>query len=277
MIMIIVTVVGLCAGSFVNALVWRLHQQQKKGRASPKDTKRLSILKGRSMCPDCHHELAWQDLLPVVSWLLLGGKCRYCHRSISWQYPAVELATAGLFVLSFVLWTSLQQPEHILTFVSWLLILTGLIALLVYDARWLLLPNKIMYPLMLIAFATVLLQGVAFGNYQHIISSIWGALIGGGLFYFLFLVSGGRWIGGGDPKLGALLGLVLGSPGKSVALIFGASLLGTLVALPFMLTRRLKVTSKIPLGPFLIVTAIVLQLVGTSLVSWYSKEILHLQ
>src|SRR5262245_41082320 len=101
---LILTVFGLCWGSFVNAFVWRLHELETNKRLSKSQKKKLSILHGRSMCPDCHNELAWYDLLPVVSWLSLKGKCRYCGKPISWQYPFVEALTAALFVLSYVFW-----------------------------------------------------------------------------------------------------------------------------------------------------------------------------
>src|SRR3989344_6490262 len=124
MIVAILIVLGLAFGSFVNALVWRLHEQEerakskeqrrKKGKAkntaklsshtSVLSSKDLSILKGRSMCPSCKHGLAAKDLVPVLSWLTLRGKCRYCHKPISIQYPLVELITATLFVISYLLW-----------------------------------------------------------------------------------------------------------------------------------------------------------------------------
>ena len=102
MIIAVLAVLGLVFGSFVNAFAWRLHEQEslleKKKKPSAKQLAKLSIVKGRSMCPECKHELAAKDLIPVFSWITLKGKCRYCGKPISWQYPAVELATALLFV-----------------------------------------------------------------------------------------------------------------------------------------------------------------------------------
>src|SRR5690242_7308270 len=101
-------VLGLCLGSFVNALVWRLHEQEELKIAKPKGWRKrlreLSIMRGRSMCPHCRYQLAVVDLVPVVSWLSLRGKCRYCSKPIGWQYPVVEAGVAVLFALSYVWW-----------------------------------------------------------------------------------------------------------------------------------------------------------------------------
>jgi prepilin signal peptidase PulO-like enzyme (type II secretory pathway) len=105
MIIAVLVVLGLCFGSFANALVWRVHEQAgqaAKKKPDKKYLKQLSVAKGRSMCPNCKHELVAKDLIPVLSWLALGGKCRYCAKPISIQYPLVEVALASLFVVSYL-------------------------------------------------------------------------------------------------------------------------------------------------------------------------------
>ncbi|HEX7368051.1 MAG TPA: prepilin peptidase, partial [Candidatus Saccharimonadales bacterium] len=144
MIIVVLTVLGLIFGSFVNALVWRLHEQEGK---SKKSRQQYSILNGHSMCPNCHHELAAKDLVPVLSWLWLRGKCRYCRKPISWQYPAVELMTGLLFVGSYLWWPLSLQGVGLFQFVVWLGFIVGFMALAVYDLRWFTLPNRIVYPL----------------------------------------------------------------------------------------------------------------------------------
>lgn len=267
MIIAALVILGLCFGSFVNALVWRLHEQAK---ASKKKNEALSITKGRSMCPQCKHELAGRDLVPVLSWLSLGGKCRYCKKPISKQYPLVELATAGLFVASYIWWpVAFSSPQKAI-FVLWLALLVGLMALLVYDLKWLLLPNRLVYPLTAVALA---IAAVAVGSADEplraAVDVVLAVAVGGGIFYVLFQVSDGRWIGGGDVKLGWLLGLVAATPARSILIIFIAALLGSLVSVPLMARHKMERNSVIPFGPFLIVAAIIVQLFGSDILTWY--------
>lgn len=272
MIYAVLVVFGLCLGSFANALVWRVHEQAKKPGKAKKD---LSILNGRSMCPYCKHVLAAKDLVPVLSWLSLSGKCRYCGKPISPQYPLVESATAGLFVASYVWWPLALHGAQTAIFGLWLGSLVGLVALLVYDLSWMLLPDRIMYPLGVLAGLSALISIASAPQpliaFSHTVLAV---AVGGGIFYLLFQLSQGKWIGGGDVKLGWLLGLVVGTPGKAILLIFAASLLGSLISLPLLLSKRLKRNSTIPFGPFLIVGGIIAVLFGTSLLHWYTHTFL---
>lgn len=227
------------------------------------------------MCPRCHHELAAKDLIPVVSWLSLRGKCRYCQQPISAQYPVVELATAGLFVASYLWWPQTLAGAHVVTFGLWLALLTGLMALLVYDARWYLLPNRIMYPLgALAAVLACVVAAQAAHPWQAVLNTVLAVGVGGGIFYLLFQVSGGKWIGGGDVKLGWLLGLVAATPARGLLLIFMAAVGGSLISVPLLASGRLKRDSMIPFGPFLIVAAIIVQLFGAGILRWYQHVFL---
>jgi prepilin signal peptidase PulO-like enzyme (type II secretory pathway) len=270
---------GLVFGSFVNALVWRVHEQEHeshKKKPNKAYLTKLSVSKGRSMCPDCKHELAAKDLIPVASWLSTGGKCRYCRKPISKQYPAVELATAAVFVISYVWWPVDFDDAQKAIFVVWLMVLTGLMALLVYDARWKLLPNRIMYPLGWIAGILAMLTiASADRPLRAFVDVVLAVVVGGGIFYVLFQVSNGKWIGGGDVKLGWLLGLVVGTPGKALLFIFAASLLGTVYSLPLIASNKLKRDSTIPFGPFLIAGAFLVALFGQDFLNWYNDTFLR--
>lgn len=272
MIIAYIFVVGLCLGSFVNALVWRVHEQSKSKKKRVASDSQLSLSKGRSMCPECQHLLNWTDLIPVVSWLSLKGRCRYCHKPIAVQYPIVELSTALLFVLSYIYWPQSLIGLEVMIFSLWLLILTGLMALIVYDARWMLLPNRIVFPLTGLGAVLAILRLIKSDNLVIELMNLVGAvLIGGGIFYMLYQGSKGKWIGGGDVKLGWLLGLLVATPTGSFMVIFIAATLGTIVALPGLFLKRLKASSEIPFGPFLIVATIIVLLFSAQIIDWYNK------
>jgi prepilin signal peptidase PulO-like enzyme (type II secretory pathway) len=268
----ILAVLGLALGSFVNALVWRIHQQEK-GK-SKKGKAEYSIRSGRSMCIHCKHTLSAKDLIPVVSWVWLRGKCRYCKKPISWQYPLVEISTALLFAFSYMFWPGNSDTAGAISFAAWLILLTGFVALAVYDLKWMLLPNRIIFPLYGVAAAYTLLLSVAAGSLKPIASTLWGVIIGGGLFYVLFQVSHGKWIGGGDVKLGFLLGAVVGGPANAVLMLFLASLLGVMASLPLLLSGKVSRTTRVPFGPFLIAAAIIVQLLGEGLIDWYLELVI---
>lgn len=266
---ILLGLLGVLFGSFVNALVWRLHEQ-----STGKKKRNLSITRGRSMCPHCRHELAAKDLIPVLSWLLLGRKCRYCQKPISGQYPLVELATGLLFGLSYAFWPLGWGVAGTVNFAVWLVLVVCFMALLVYDLRWMLLPNRLMYPLLVLGLLLALFNIAATPSLQTVLETVAGVAVAGGIFYLLFMVSDGRWIGGGDVKLGALIGLVLASPYLAFLVLLTASTLGTLVILPGMLLKKLTPASRIPFGPFLIIGVIVVQLFGRSVIEWYKRSVL---
>lgn len=257
---------GLVFGSFVNALVWRLRNSSKH----PQNTanKKYSIVSGRSMCPNCRHQLAWYDLLPVISWLSLRGRCRYCRKTISWQYPLVEILTAAAFVTSYAYWPYDWSSQGIILFVFWLIFITGFMALAVYDFRWFILPDKIIFPLIGIAGLQVVTRTVLDGAIDPIIGGLLGALTLAGSFYVLFQLSKGQWIGGGDVKLAIVLGVLAGGVFESTLLLFLASLIGTLVSLPLLLSKKLKRNSRIPFGPLLLIATFIVYVFGTDIIDW---------
>jgi prepilin signal peptidase PulO-like enzyme (type II secretory pathway) len=165
-----------------------------------------------------------------------------------------------------------------LFFSLWLPTLVVLLALLIYDLKWFLLPNKLIVPLTILALLQISLRAMLHWHSVtlNILEPAWGVLIGGGFFYLLHKVSNGKWIGGGDVKLGAALGLLVQSSSNAFLVLFGASLLGTLVSLPLLLLKRVKRDSHIPFGPFLIIAAIVVYFFGASFVNWFNQQFLYL-
>ena len=299
-----VALLGMVMGSFVGAQVWRLRAHQldddmkrekelhaKKNRTSDEDeelndistentvskserVKLLPLLKqkvrnDRSRCLSCGHELRWYDLIPMLSWVSLGGKCRYCHVFIGWTEILLEVGLAILFAGSVWWWPSFDMIGGVQLAV-WLVSLVLLAVLFVYDARWFLLPDKINW-----AFVAM---GVVFAGldiYQSTdiivaLSSLGGAVgILSGIYLLLYLMSGGRWIGFGDVKLGLGLGLFLGDWLIALLALFLANLIGTLLVLPGMLRGTLKKETRIPFGPLLIIGFLIAWFTGEYILSWY--------
>lgn len=286
LVVIVLACLGLILGSFVNALVWRVREQDILARKHPKTTKtknarssqlkKLSILNGRSMCPSCHHELAARDLVPLFSWLFLGGKCRYCQKPISWQYPLVEVSTAGLFVFSYYFWPLELSGYGLVSFVVWLAISVGFVALFIYDLRWYQLPTRIIWPLAVLALAQVLVHIIFYnGGWQAVYVAALGVIVSSGLFYLIYRIND-EWIGDGDYRLGVVIGLLIGGFEPSFLMIFLASTLGTLVSLPGLIAKKLDMASKLPFGPYLIIATSVIVLFGQSIIHWL-HAILYLQ
>lgn len=266
-------------GSFINALIWRVHKQEKlsakKDKASIKLASDYSVLRGRSMCPSCHHTLAPKDLVPVLSWLSLRGRCRYCKKPISWQYPFVELLTTLLFVVSYIVWpVMLNSTWQYLSFATWLIALVGLIALAVYDIKWMLLPDKIVWPLIYIILGSLAVQFALGRPINELLDAILACVVGGGFFWVIYQISAGKWIGGGDVKLGFLLGLLLATPLNAFIMLFLSSLLGMIWIAPLLLTKKITKTSKIPFGPFLIVATVMIVLFGQNIIDLYRSSLL---
>lgn len=288
---------GLILGSFANALVWRIHSQEellekidelkqkklakKSGKSHDKEIvelqkelQPLSMSRGRSMCSHCHHPLAAQDLVPLFSWLFLRGKCRYCKHPIE-DPPLMELGLPVAFVVSYLAWPLELAGYGLLAFGLWLVFLTAFAALTLYDLRWYILPDRIVWPLVVIAAGQVLAHAFIFdGGSEVLVSAFWGIVIASGIFYVLYQVSKGEWIGGGDVKLGLVLGLLVGGPLPALLLIFLASLLGTLASLPMLLQKKLKRTSIIPFGPFLMLATVIMVLWGQKLVDLLTDLVL---
>jgi leader peptidase (prepilin peptidase)/N-methyltransferase len=279
MIILVIGLLGLLLGSFVNAFVWRLHEQEqlkhKKTKKAQQRLKDLSITKGRSMCVDCGHELAPKDLLPVFSWLYLKGKCRYCHKTISWQYPLVEIVTAALFVISYVSWPIGFQELGLFQFIVWLIFVVMFVALTVYDIRWLLLPDRVVLPLVVLAIFEVVTIAIGTRSLAALYLPFLGALVIFGLFFGLFQYSKGEWIGGGDVKIAPLLGLLAASPLKGFMVIFFASLIGTVIALPMLIKSKNAITSKIPFGPHLLSATFIVVLYGDKIIHLYQRLLLN--
>jgi leader peptidase (prepilin peptidase) / N-methyltransferase len=255
MILLLLVLLGLSFGSFVNAFVWRLHE----GR---------DWVRERSECPHCHHILAAKDLVPVLSWLYLRGKCRYCHTRIP-DSPIVELTLPLLFVVSYLWWPQPLHGASLFNFVLWLVFLLGFTILALYDLRWFLLPDPVVFLLMGLAALQVIVDTVWTRELGAGALALAAAVIISGLFWLLHKISKGKWIGYGDVKLAIPLGLLAGTPLKAFLLLFAASTIGMVIALPMIMRGKATGKTKLPFGPLLIAGTILVVLFGARAIDWY--------
>lgn len=274
---------GLAFGSFSGATVWRLRARQLKEdeAAGEKISKseftklkqllKKSITNDRSICLHCHHQLAWYDLLPLISWVQLGGKCRYCRKPIGYMEPLIELGTALFFVLSYMFWPiPLVDPLSYVQLGFWLIVGVGLIMLFAYDSRWYLLPDKIVFPLIGLAGIQALLHILQADDKAGAMYDVaLAATILSGIYYLLYTISQGRWIGFGDIKLGLVLAFMLGQWELAFLTLFLANIIGCLVVLPGLAAKKLTRTSHVPFGPMLIMAYFIVGVFGNALLEWY--------
>ena len=262
--LLIMIVAGLMVGSFLTAFVDRL----RDGR---------NFVIGRSACDHCGAKLSWLDLIPLLSWVCLLGRCRHCRAQVSCYYPAVEMVSVTVFVLFYLLWPATFTGYDLALFLIWMPILVGLLALAIYDLRFFLLPNKIILPL---AIWSLLLIGVQYlqgteGVIWLLPNAVGGILVGGGLFYIIFQLAP-HYIGGGDVKLGAYLGLLLADWRLAFMMIALSAILGSLIGLlgMFVTKQTAGLKTSLPFGPFLIVATLLVFWFGADILSWYNTNIL---
>jgi leader peptidase (prepilin peptidase)/N-methyltransferase len=239
---------GLLIGSFLNVVIHRLPRGQ-------------SLVSPPSTCPGCGSRIRPIDNVPVLSWLLLGGKCHTCGAPISVQYPLVELVTGGLFLL--VAWTT---PMGFLL-AARLLLVVILIVLFGIDLHHQILPNVITLPGIAIGFLFSLVGPPGW------MSSLIGIALGGGILYTIagvyYLVRREEGLGMGDVKMLAMIGAFLGWKAVLVTLIL-SSFAGALVGLGIIAFTKGSMRLALPFGTFLSLGALAAMLVGDPLVTWYS-------
>jgi prepilin signal peptidase PulO-like enzyme (type II secretory pathway) len=216
---------GLVFGSFVNVLVWRL-------------PRKMSIL-GRSICPKCKKKIFWFDNLPLVSYLLLKGKCRNCREKISWRYPLVELASGMGFLALFIF------PHPFPSFFL-LIIFTIFLAIFVIDLISMIVPDALVFTGILATFVFFI-----FFDHPDFFVHLFSGFAAAGFLLVIHLLTRGKGMGLGDVKLALLSGFILGYP-LSLVWLFLAFLTGAFVGSILILLRKAKFGKPIPFGPFLV-------------------------
>lgn len=244
-----VGLLGLVVGSFLNVCIHRL-------------PRRMSLATPPSRCASCNTPVGWRDNVPVISYLLLSGRCRHCRAGISVVYPIVELVTAGLFLVhvSVLGLTALAAIRIVFA--------CAMLVLFFIDLEHQILPNVITLPGVLAGLAASLVAPPGF------LQSLLGALVGGGVLWAIaeiyVRVRGIEGMGMGDVKMLGMIGAFLGAPLMALTLIL-ASFAGALTGVALMMAGRGDLQRRLPFGTFLAAAAVFASLCGQPIVDWYAR------
>lgn len=243
---------GLIYGSFLNVVILRWDDW-------------MSIMMSRSKCPNCKTQLKWYDLIPIVSFLSISGKCRYCQKPVSWQYPVVELVTALLVVLGYTFFFPAigDVTLIVVSFVAYLVVIGLMVTVFFHDLYEMMVPDLMAYILLFVA----IILGVSLYGWQP---TLYGLLVGVLPIALLVYPSKGTWMGEGDIKIAAALGAFVGYPG-AITYIALAFLIGGVYGMIAMIFKRVKLRTAVPFAPFLIIAAVTTFFYGEKIVSWYMR------
>ena len=243
--------VGLVVGSFLNVVVHRVPRKE-------------SVVKPRSRCPGCGNQLSPTDNIPVLSWLMLRGKCRSCGEPISARYPLIELLTAVLFATTAIrLGANWALP-------AFLVVVAGLIAISAVDLERFIVPNRILYPTLFIAAPLLVLAAALEDDWAGVRTAAIGGVMAWGLLLVIHLISP-RGMGFGDVRLAGLIGMTLGwlSVGHVLVGLFLGFLTASVVGVSLIFLKLKGRKDKVPFGPFLATGAYLAILFGDPIIAWY--------
>jgi len=268
--LILVFIFGTIIGSFLNVLIFRLPEEES--------------INGRSHCRSCNHELGVADLVPVLSFLVLKGRCKYCKERVSWQYISVEVVTGLLFALAYYMafrgvgiapfdFGDFARVGLLpnLVFIRTIFIISVLIVIFSIDLKHFLILDKVLFPATVLLF--LLDMGIMLSLKASFLESVpvGGLLSGLALFIFfgaIYYFSKGRWLGFGDVKFSWFLGLAV--PGLLIFVnVFLAFGIGALVGIFLIAIKAKKLSSKIAFGTFLSVACLITMFWGKPILNWY--------
>lgn len=253
-----VFLIGISVGSFLNVLIDRLPNEQK--------------ISGRSICDYCYHQLAWYDLIPIASFIFLKGRCRYCRKKLSIQYPSVEFLTGVSFV--FIYWyigplinqnLVLIENFHLKLWqlIGYWVIVSSLIVIFFSDVKYHLIPDSIQ--LSFFIGSLILLPFLSTGDLAHFfLNQVYSALIIAAPIFAFNFFSSGKAMGFGDVKLSFTIGFLLGIKLGFMAL-YVAFISGGIVGATLLLLRKKHLKSKIAFGPFLAIGTVLMLFFGNRL------------
>ncbi len=257
---LLIFMLGASIGSFLSVLINRINKKQK------------GIIFGHSFCPKCKKRLKPLDLVPLLSYIILKGKCRYCHRKIDPSYMALEMTTGLAFVAVFGKYTFFRAEDISMVPVDWIFMVyfillaavcTLMVAIFFFDLKYQEIPTNIL----IVFILSGLTAGLVFtgANITGMIIALVLALV---LFGGQILISKGKWLGEGDLYIGIGMALLLGWEKFLVAFV-ASYLLGALVSISLLLTGKAKTKSKIAFAPFLVIGTCLAIFFGQYIVDWY--------
>ncbi len=246
----IIFLLGLFIGSFLNVCIFRIPQGQ-------------SIIQPPSHCPNCGTFLSPLDLIPVLSYIFYKGKCRYCGKHISLQYPIIELSNALLYFFLF------EKYYFNINFIKYAFFSSLLIVIAMIDSRWYIIPNSC--NLLGLIVAGIFLAQQQFCT-EVLIDALFGFLIGGGIFFIITLLTNA--MGGGDIKLMSVLGFAFGLK-KIILIMFLSFVTGALISFYLLITRKKNKKDYIPFGPFIAISTGIVMFLGTEIINWYLIRIIN--
>ena len=250
LIIFLVIIFGLMWGSFLSVVIWRVDDLR-------------SIIVGRSKCPHCEQKIKWYDLVPLISYGILRGRCRQCGAKISSLYPTIELISA---VVAFLVYQKFGLSWEAL--IVWLIIST-MVVTLGYDAIHMLVVDQVVWIGIVLVVVYQLVAKTPDTSWLAMGSTLgYGLLIGLGLPLLLVLMGRGKWMGEGDVMLGAMIGLFVGYPNIIVAYVI-AFITGALFGISLLIAARKNLKDAVAFGPFLVLGSIVAFFYGRQLIDWY--------
>ncbi|EKD85636.1 MAG: hypothetical protein ACD_37C00671G0018 [uncultured bacterium] len=234
MVFVFLFILGISIGSFLNVLIDRLPKNES--------------INGRSHCDNCKKTLSWADLIPLLSFFLLKGKCKYCRSHLSYQYPLVEFLTGVLFVFTiYYLPITNLSTNYLISSIYYLTIVSSLVVVFFTDLKYGIILDKVTFPLVFTVFLWLLFQDIT-SLPEHLLSAV-GSFI---FFLLIFLLTRGKGMGLGDVKFSFVLGLTLGISGTILALYI-AFLTGGIIGFILIIWKKKNLKTAVPFGPFLVV------------------------
>lgn len=250
---LLIIIYGLIIGSFLNVCIYRIPRGE-------------SIAWPGSHCPTCSHSLSWYDNIPLLSYLVLKGKCRYCKSNISAQYPVVESLNALLYIIMYF------RFGFGVDFIFYSLMSSVLLSIIFIDLKEMIIPDSLVLCILVLSVIHKAVNYFLYGKSPELISSFLGLLVAGGLFVAIVLLSRGG-MGGGDVTLMGALGFVLGF--KNILLnIFLSFVLGAIISIVLLAAKIKTRKDPIPFGPFIVLGFFITSLWGKVIINWYLNILL---